>query len=137
MSRIANFVLGIANSIATLRGSTLRVRVTSEGAEYYFRAKDSEKEHWEDFYSNVGIYLGKSANPIKLDFEDMQEKGGIVNALDHSITSKSYETFMQQEALQRLFDIRGGSRDRMMYIMYGILAAQGIALVLLLAQYGG
>lgn len=140
MSVIANALLNLAESVANSRDSGLAVRIRPNGeVEKEFVSKSgTDRIVWENHYKNTAFYLGESAQPVKWDFDlsETQDRT-VVSALDNAVTTKYYETFMQQEALSRIFNISGPQQDLIIKLLYAILAGIGIVAMLVMAVYGG
>lgn len=138
MSIIANAFLDIAKSFANMTNSVLKIRIKQDSINYSFGEKSSnEKEVYEGHYGNVEIYLGDMANPIKLDLEpEDYGKHRVVDVLDNAVSTKYYSTFMQQEAIERMFSITGPKTEKVMQLLYVTLAGLAIILVMQVAMFG-
>lgn len=139
MSVIATTLFNMAMSFAESRGSGLAITLEKNNAELEFQNKEkNDKRVWEGHYGNVDFYLEDSAQPVKFEIEP--EKYGAnnaVDALDNATTTKYYQTFMQQEALSRIFNIQGPQQDMIIKLLYGIFALGALTLLMLVAIYGG
>lgn len=139
MSAIASALLNMALSVAESRGSGLAITLEENNAEMEFvNKKKNDKRVWEGHYRNVDFYLGDSAQPVYFDL-DYKKRGAnsIVDALDNATTTKYYQTFMNQEALSRMFNIQGPNQELIIKLLYGILALGALTLLMLVAIYGG
>lgn len=145
MSSIANAFLGVAESLANSFNSGYSIRIRENGEiEIKFVSKEStDNRLWENHYRNVCFYLGDSANPVKwtIDFENLPEKkknaSRFVDIVDNTVATKYYKTFMEQEALSRMFNISGPQQDLIIKLLYANLAGIAMAVMLVLALYGG
>jgi hypothetical protein len=139
MSVIANVILGFAQSVANARNSILVIRITKTGVKYSFKPKSSDSEKlYEGHYDNVEFYLGEMANPVKLDVNPEQyNKHSTVDVLENSISTKKYKTFMEQEALERMFNVTGPKQEQIMKLLYATIAGIVVIGILLIAMYSG
>lgn len=144
MSSIANAFLGVAESLANSTNSGYSIRIKENGEiNIQFVPKEStDNRVWEDHYRNVCFYLGDAANPVKwtIDFDSLPEakknKSRFVDMYDNLVATKYYKTFMEQEALSRMFNISGPQQDLIIKLLYANLAGMGMVAMLLLAIYG-
>ncbi|MFW5895294.1 MAG: hypothetical protein ACOCT9_00990 [archaeon] len=136
MSALANLLLGIAQSIANIRNSKMRIRLRENEVEFWFESKSSNEIITENHYKDADIYIGNSANPVKFDFGNYNDSS-IIEAIDNLIATEYYKTIIQQTAIQRMFNIEGTKQEQIIRILYAIGAGLAIVLIMLLAQYGG
>lgn len=139
MSAIATAFLNMALSVAESRGSGLAITLDDNDAKLEFESKtDNSKRVWEGHYGNIDFYLGDSAQPVEFEL-DYKKYGAhsVVDALENATTTKYYQTFMQQEALSRMFNIQGPNQQLIIKLLYGILALGALTLLMLVAIYGG
>lgn len=139
MSVIANVILGFAQSIANSRNSILAIRITKTGVKYSFKPKSSNSEELkEGHYENVEFYLGDMANPVKFEVDpEKHNEHSTVDAIDNAIATKKYRTFMQQEALERMFNVTGPKQEQIMKLLYATIAGIVVIGILLIAMYSG
>jgi len=139
MSRMANIMFGFAKSIANTAGSGMAIRIGKNGnIETKFVSKKGSDSHiWENHYDGVAFYLGDSANPVRWDFKT-ENKGDetIVDALENSISTKRYKTFMQTQALSKIFNISGPQQDKIITLLYANIGVMIVVGMLVLAVYG-
>lgn len=132
-------LLNAAKSMANSRNSTLQLVIRDNTIQYEYTSKSSsETRVYEDHYENAVVYIKDSAVPCKLDI-DPQEHGEnrVVDVLENAVTTKYYKTFMQQEALQRMFNVTGPKQEQILKLLYVIGGGVAIMIVILIAMYGG
>lgn len=139
MSVIATALLNLTMSIAESRGSGLAITLDKNNAEIEMVSKTSnDSKVWEGHYGNMDFYFKDVAQPVKFEIDPKNHgEDMVVDALEYGTTTKYYQTFMQQEALSRIFNISGPQQDLIIKLLYGILALGVLTLLMLMAIYGG
>lgn len=139
MSLIANVILGFAESIANARNCVLKIRIKQNTINYSFGSKSStNNELYEGHYGNVEFYLGDMANPVKFDVSPSDHgEHSTVDAIDNSISTKKYRAFMNNEAIERMFNVTGPKQELIVKLLYATIGGIAIIGVLLIAMYSG
>jgi len=136
---IANLLLNAAKSMANSRNKSLQLVLRDNSIEYEFTSKNSSDERvYEDHYDNAVIYIKDSAVPCKLEIDPQSHgRSRVVDVLENAVTTKYYKTFMQQEALSRMFQVTGPKHDQILKLLYVIGGGLVITIIMLIAMYGG
>ena len=102
MTRLENFMLGIAKTVAQLKGSELSYRINNHSINTSFVTPETtDTRVWEDFYDKGNIYIGEYANPVKISPSDINDENYDI------ITTEKYKTYMRQRAIQEAFNTEG------------------------------
>jgi len=106
MTRLENFALGVAKTIAQLKGSELSYRITEHSIDTSFvKPQNTDSRVWEDNYNEGCIYIGNYANPVEITIPENENE-------DYNlVTTQKYKTIMKQDAIREAFNTEGTGLD--------------------------
>lgn len=128
----------LSEKFALMRNRYPAYRITENGIErkFFSFSEKSDLPFDRDMYHTCQIFIGKWANPVRIDLSEFSDEYSEFDAGDtldakHIIPSQKYKTFMKQSVLTEAFTRKTELGDSQKYIMYASLAVNVIILIII------